>query len=140
MNADDAVVLAVLSGLNPPLTVHDGNVEDSNPNDKVITADLPYVVFYGGSDDDSLGDSLAGTSGSYLTEFRLNFVGSTREQAKLAGERAAAAINRKFLTFGRGPRFVRRTDNSQDVRRDDTWTRPGGKPLFYGSDQYAVGI
>lgn len=138
-NADDNVVLDVLRAV-PNLRVHDGDVPDSDPDSKVIRATLPYVVFHGGSDSDEPGDTLAGTSGAYLTDFRLTFVGETREQAKLVGERAKAVINRQFLTFSRGPRFVRRVDNSQDVRRDDTWTRPGGAPLFYGSDQYAVGI
>lgn len=135
--ADDAAVLAVLEAI-PNLTVYDSNVTDSDPAAKVITAALPYVVFWGGYDDDAPGDSLAGTSGAHMTDFRITFVGETRHQAKLTGERAKAALNRVFVTFPTGPRFVRCADNSGGVVRDDTWTRPGGAPLFSGVDQYEV--
>lgn len=137
-NADDNTILAQLRALNPALNVHDGHVEASDPDAKVISAPLPYVVFWGGYDDASLGDSLAGSSGARLTDFRLTFVGETREQAMLAGERARAALDRKFVTFAGGKRFVRCTDNSGYVTRDDTWTRPGGAPLFSGIDQYEI--
>lgn len=139
-NADDNVVLTLLRALSPGLNVHDGHVTDSDGVAKTISAPLPYVVFYGASDDDSPGDSLAGTSGARLTGFQLTFVGETREQAMLAGERALAALNRKMVTFAAGARFVRRTDDSLAVRRDDTWTRPGGQPLFFGADRYTVTI
>lgn len=138
--ADDATVLTLLRALNPSLRVHDGDVPDSDPSTKVISAALPYVVFYAMTDVPEPGDSLAGTSGAYLTEFQLTGVGDSREQAKLALERAKAALDRKRVTFPSGSRFVRRTDDNQWVRRDDTWTRPGGKPLFFGVDRYAVTI
>lgn len=136
-SADDAAVLAVLNAI-ANLDVWDGHVDDSNPDTMVISADLPYVVFWGGYDDDAPGDSLAGTSGAHLTDFRITAVGETREQAKWAAEQARAALNRKRVTFPAGSRFVRCTDNSGYVTRDDTWTRPGGAPLFSGIDQYEV--
>jgi hypothetical protein len=136
-NADDAAVLTVLRAI-PNLTTYDSHVEDSDADTKVIAAELPYVVFWGGYDDDLPGDSLAGTSGAHMTDFRVTAVGETREQAKWAGELARAALNRKFLTFPSGLRFVRCADNSGGVTRDDTWTRPGGAPLFSGIDQYEV--
>lgn len=137
-NADDNTVLALLRALSPALNVHDGHVEPSDPTSNVISAPLPYVVFWGGYDTASLGDSLAGSSGARLTDFRLTYVGETREQAMLAGERAKAALDRKFVAFTSGRRFVRCTDNSGYVTRDDTWTRPGGAPLFTGIDQYEI--
>lgn len=137
-NADDNTVLALLRALNPPLDVYDGHVTDSDGVTMTISAPLPYVVFWGGYDDDAPGDSLAGTSGAHLTDFRITAVGDSREQAKLAAERAKAALNRVRVTFSAGSRFVRCTDNSGGVTRDDTWTRPGGAPLFSGIDQYEV--
>jgi hypothetical protein len=137
--ADDAVVLAVLDAV-ANLNVHDGDVPDSDAATSVIAATLPYVVFYAMTDNPAVGDALAGTSGAYLTEFQLTGVGDSREQAKLALERARAVLDRKRLTFPSGSRFVRRTDVNQFVRRDDTWTRPGGAPLFFGVDRYAVAI
>lgn len=136
-SADDATVLAVLDAI-ANLNVYDSHVTDSDPDTQVISAALPYVVFWGGYDDDAPGDSLAGTSGAHLTDFRITFVGETREQAKWAGELARTALNRKQITFGARSRFVRCTDNSGYVTRDDTWTRPGGAPLFSGIDQYEV--
>jgi hypothetical protein len=137
-DADDKVILTVLRNLENPLTVHDGDVPDSNPDTRVVSADLPYIVAYFLMDDPAPGDSLGGTSGAYLSGFQLTGVGETREQAKRALERAKAALDRKHVTFPAGKRFVRRTDDNQHVRRDDTWTRPGGKPLFFGVDRYAV--
>lgn len=136
-NADDATVLALLDAI-PNLNVWDGHVEDSDPDTQVISADLPYVVFWAGYDDASPGDSLAGTSGARLTDFRVTAVGETREQAKWAAEKVRAVLDRKRVTFTAGSRFVRCTDNSGAVTRDDTWTRPGGAPLFSGVDQYEV--
>lgn len=134
-SADDATVLAILRAI-PNVNVWDGHVEDSDATDKVITAPLPYVVFWGGYDDAEPGDSLAGSSGAHLSDFRLTFVGSTREQAKLVGEACRAQLDRKRITFGAGPRFLRCVDAGGYVTRDDTWTRPGGAPLFSGIDQY----
>lgn len=139
-SADDKVVLDLLKALNPPLNVHDSDVPDSNPDTRVMSAKLPYVVFYALLDDPAPGDSLAGTSGAYLTGFQLTGVGETRDQAKRALERAGDALDRHRVTFAAGSRFVRRTDVNQFVRRDDTWTRPGGEPLFFGVDRYAVAI
>jgi phage gp37-like protein len=136
-SADDATVLAVLAAV-ANLTTYDGHVEDSNPDTKVISAALPYVVFYGQSDDGSPGDSLAGPSGAHLSGFQLTGVGETREQARWALEQARAVLDRKRVTFAAGSRLVRATDDQQYVRRDDTWTRPGGAPLFFGVDRYAV--
>lgn len=137
-NADDTVVLALLRALSPGVDVYDSHVTDSDGVTMTVSAPLPYVVFWGGYDESSHGDSLAGTSGAYLTEFRITAVGESREQAKLVGERVKAALNRVRVTFAAGSRFVRCTDNSGGVTRDDTWTRPGGAPLFSGVDQYEV--
>lgn len=137
--ADDAVVLAVLDAV-ANLNVHDGDVPDSDPATMVITAALPYVLFYAMADDPEVGDNLAGTSGAYLTGFQVTFVGESREQAKWAGEKARGVLDRKRLAFPAGSRFVRLSDPAPFVGRDDTWTRPGGAPLFIGQDRYTVAI
>lgn len=134
-SADDAVVLTLLRAI-PNANVWDGHVADSDPTDMVISADLPYVVFWGGYDDATPGDSLAGSSGAHLSDFRLTFVGGTREQAKLLGEACRGVLDRKRVTFAAGSRLVRCVDAGGYVTRDDTWTRPGGAPLFSGIDQY----
>ena len=136
--ADDNAILAVLNAV-PNLTVYDGDVTDSDGNAKTISAPLPYVVFYSGAGDDEIGDSLAGSVGAHLNGFQITYVGATREQAQSVGDRARDALNRRFIAMPVGQRFVRRSDDSQPVRRDDVWTRPDGGPLFYGADRFTVG-
>ena len=36
------------------------------------------------------------------------------------------------------PRLIRRTEDNAFLRRDDTWTRPGGAPLFTDSRRYHI--
>lgn len=136
-SADDAVVLATLDAV-PNLNVYDGHVTDSDPSTMIVTAALPYVVLYRFGDDAEPGDSLAGTSGAHLSRFQVTAVGETAEQARWAAEKARTVLDRVRLTFPSGSRFVRHDGTSLAVVRDDTWTRPGGKPLFSGVDRYAV--
>src|SRR5690349_18558244 len=135
--ADDATVLTALDAV-PNLNVHDGYVADSDPDDQIITADLPYVVVYRFGDDAEPGDAMSGTSGAHLSRFQVTAVGETPEQARWAAEKARAVLDRKHLTFAAGSRLVRHDGTSLAVVRDDTWTRPGGLPLFSGVDRYAV--
>lgn len=137
-SADDAAILAALEAV-PNLTVYDGYVTDSDETAKTISAPPPYVVFYGFNDDDGVGDSLAGSVGAHLTSFQITYVGLSREQARLVGERAAGALNRKYVAMPAGQRLVRRVDSGLGVRRDDVWSRPDGRPLFFGEDRYTVG-
>jgi hypothetical protein len=136
-SADDAVVLTALDAV-ANLNIWDSHVEDSDPSEMVITAALPYVVFYGFSDDVSPGDSLAGSSGAHLSAFQVTAVGETREQARWAAEKARGALDRQRLTFASGSRLVRHNGDMQPIVRDDTWTRPGGEPLFSAVDRYNV--
>lgn len=135
--ADDAAVLGLLQGISPDLTIFDGYVTDSDESDKTISAPLPYCVFHRtpGQDD---GESLAGTSGAMLKEFRVTSVGETPEQALATGEDTRAVLNRVMVQFPSGKRFVRRTNGLENPRRDDVWTRPGNRPLFYIADVFTV--
>jgi hypothetical protein len=136
-SADDTVVLNAL-GAVPNLNVWDGYVSDSDPDDQIITAALPYVVLYRFGDDAEPGDGMSGTSGAHLSRFQVTAVGETAEQARWAAEKARTVLDRKHLNFPAGSRLVRHDGTSLAVVRDDTWTRPGGKPLFSGVDRYAV--
>lgn len=130
MSTDDDV-LALLAGV-PFLTVYDGEV-DVDEAAKVITVELPYVVFWStpGYDND---ERFSGDIGGRVVEFQLTGVGESREQAKWVLEQARTVLSRQRL--GRG--LIHRTADNQTVRRDDNYTRPGGGPLFYGVDRYAV--
>jgi hypothetical protein len=64
-------------------------------------------------------------------------VGLSREQAKWALAKARGALADVRLTALPGKPVVRQQPDSLMVRRDDTWTHPGG-PLFFGADRYAA--
>lgn len=132
MTASDDI-LAILDAV-PNLNVYDGYV-DADETEKVISVPLPYVVYYSspGYDDD---ERFTGNVYRRVHEFQLTGVGSTREQAQWALDKARAVLNRKKLDGSQ----IRRSDDNQFVRRDDDYTRPGGGPLFFGVDRYGVAI
>lgn len=137
-NAADAAVLALLRAV-AGLNVHDGYVTDSDENEHTISAPLPYVVLYSMSPvPEGESRSLVGSAGADELEWQISGVGSTREQAKWALAKARAALADKRLTALPQKPVVRQTDDRFMVRRDDTWTRPGGGPLFFGADRYAA--
>lgn len=134
MRVLDEAVLAMLNG-GENLNVHDGEAP-ADVEAKVVSVALPYVVYIPESpiDGPALYD---GSTTARDMEFDVMYVGADRNQAKAAGERAESRIRR----LSPGVRFgiVRKVDAS-GVRRDPTYTRPGGKPLFYGVDRYAVTV
>jgi hypothetical protein len=130
----DTAVLAMLTdpgGLN----VHDGEAPVDRQNN-VVTADLPYVVYT--SDTPVDGPELySGETTAREMGFDLLSVGIDRNQAKAAAERAEARVRRRSPGAGFG--IVRKVDSDR-VRRDPTYTTPGGAPLFYVVDRYAVSV
>lgn len=132
MTTDDSL-LALLNAV-PNLNVYDGYV-DVDPTSKVIDVPLPYVVFYStpGYDND---ERLCGGVAGRVVEFQITGIGGTREQAKWALDQARAALSRQRLATS----LIQRLDDNAPVRREDAFTRPGGLPLFYGVDKYAVAV
>lgn len=129
----DASLLALLKAV-PHLNVYDGFVV-TDASAKVVSVPLPYVVFYSspGYDND---ERQCGGVGGRVVEFQITAVGESREQAKDALDKARSVLSRKRLNGN----LIRRSDDNQQVRRDDDFTRPGGGPLFYGVDRYAVAV
>lgn len=152
MNTVDTAVLAKLRAAIPPLPptttggaerprVHDGVVPVDASNPKIVIATLPYVVWFSNLGVDESED-LATTLTKRTVTGQTTYAGGTREQAKWAGQRARDAlafqaleveVDGQTLTL-----MVMPTDDSQQVRRDDTNTRPGGEPLLYGVDRYDI--
>jgi hypothetical protein len=128
----DAAVLAILGTL--PFDVYRGQV-DADEDAKVIAVPLPYLVHWTspGYDNDARFD---GRANGRVLEFQLTGVGETAEQAKAVLDRARALINRKRIGIG----LCRRDADNPIIRREDTYTRPGGRPLFYGIDRYSLPI
>jgi hypothetical protein len=102
---------------------------------KVIAAPMPYLVFNSspGYDRD---ERYSGSVNGRVLEFQLTGVAETERQAKWILDQARNLLNRKRLNGA----LIRRLDDNQNVRRDDDYTRPGGEPIFYGVDRYAVAV
>lgn len=102
---------------------------------KVITLPLPYLVFNAspGYDRDP---RFNGTVAGRVFEFRLQGIGQSEQQALWVLNEASKVLSRKRL----GRSLIKRRDINAEARRDDDYTRPGGKPLFSASDKYGVGV
>ncbi len=114
--------------------VYDGKV-DVDEAAKVIRVPMPYLVFWSspGYDRD---ERQSGQVGGRVKEFQLTGVGETREQAQWILDRARGVLSRKRIDG----HLIRRSEANVPIRRDDDYTRPGNGPIFYGMDEYAVGI
>lgn len=117
-----------------PNAVYDGFV-DADETLKVISVPLPYLVFYStpGRDRD---ERQGGQVGGRVLEFRITAVGVDRRQAKWILDKARGVLSRKRLNGN----LIMRSDDNLSVRREDVYTMPGGDPLFYGVDKYAVAV
>lgn len=141
VDVDEAVLelLRAIATDAAPLAVYDGDVTDADQDAKTISAPLPYVVFYT-TPGYPITPRMSGRRGRAVV-FTVNSVGLSRSQAKWAGDQAEAALDGKRIVLdhrGALPRLIRRTDDNAFLRRDDTWTRPGGKPLFTDSRRFHI--
>lgn len=136
-DVDDAVltILRSIADDEAPLGVYDSDVTGANLETKVISVPLPYVVFYS-TPGYGINPRMSGRRGRAV-EFTVNAVGISRDQAKWAGQRAEDGLDGRRIELVQ-PRLIRRTDDNAYVRRDDTWTRPKGLPLFTDSRRYSI--
>ena len=131
--ADDAILALLEAG---SVKTYDSYVTDSDNVAKTISAPLPYLVYYT-SPGYPINPRMAPTK-RRAQEFQITYVGKTREQAVWAADKAEAALAGARITIGGRSRLIRRTDDYQFVRRDDTWNRPDGGPLFTGVLRFVV--
>lgn len=140
MRVIDDAVLDRLSTM--PFDIKDGFF-DARPESGavVVTYDLPYAVYYSSvGDDDEDTRRLSARIPRDSVFFSLVYVGLDRQQTKAAGERIYDALRRWRPTVtGYRCEIVQRLE-SQRIRRDDDAIRPDGSPVFYGVDNYAVGV
>lgn len=117
-----------------PNAIYDGYVEVDETL-KVIAVPLPYVVFYStpGRDND---ERQSGQVAGRVVEFTITAVGVDRRQAKWILDKARDVLSRKRLDGN----LIKRDDVNLPVDRSDEYTRPGGGPLFFGIDRYAVAV
>lgn len=153
MRAVDDVILARLGDPVPDhvycyfrssvgVTIHDG-LFDARPPMGLVVVDypLPYAVYSSSvGDDDEDTRRLDARIPRESVFFTFTYIGLDRNQAKAAGERIRAQMKRwRPAVAGYKTEIVTLLE-SQRIRRDDTASRPDGTPLFYGVDNYAVGI
>lgn len=143
MRIVDNEVLAILRAAVPPIDdgdrVWDGYAPTAYDDARVITAELPYLVYYSSLGDDS-NPRLAGYKARRSMFFQVTYVGEDREQAKWAGERQRAALADRLITVPGRKAWRVLLGESQRIRRDDDAARPDGSPLFYGVDLYSLAV
>lgn len=133
-NAARAGVLGLLSAV-PSLNVHDGAV-DADEAAKVITVPLPYAIVFFGAGYPNPNERLGAPRPKAVVTFTVGNVGGTVQQALWVAEKTRAALDRVRVLGG----LVRLVDSEREARRDDTYSRPGGDPLFYLGDRYEVAL
>lgn len=125
------------------VTIRDG-FWDARPDVStplVIKNPLPYATYTSSvGDDDESTRRLSADIPRTSVFFSFNYVGLDRNQAKAAGERIRAQMKRWRPTVAGFSTEIVELLESQRIRRDDEVVRPDGMPLFYGVDNYAVGV
>lgn len=140
MRIIDDAVLARFEGL--PFDVKDGFFQAVPDTGKVVVEyALPYAVYYSSvGDDDEATRRLSARTPRESVFFSVTYVGLDRNQTKWAGELLWSRLRRwRPVIDGLVCEVIQRQE-SQRIRRDDTAVRPDGSPLFYGVDNYAVGV
>lgn len=140
MRVIDDALLALLETTG--LDVNDG-VVDADNDGNTVTLPVPYLVYTSSLGDDRFEENtrLSGDRGRLSVFFSVMYVGSTREQAKAAGERVRAAFRRQRVSgAGIGKSWLIVLEESQRIRRADDAISPTDRPLFYGVDNYAVSV
>lgn len=107
---------------------------------RVITEPVPFAVFYGSLGYDDRGEHRNGYPSRRSVYWSVIYVGLSRDQALWVGERQREALRGKALIVPGHKSWRVSVESSQVVRRDDDAIRPDGKPLFYGTDEYAASI
>jgi hypothetical protein len=134
LDPTDAAVVALLRSPGN-LRVQIGSVTDSDASTKTISATLPYVLFtselpFGTSP--RIGGNRANT-----TDFRVSYVNATADGCKAVAVAVRGLLDGAELA-GIGRIRLRDRDEPMAVERDETWTRPGGGPLFFANDRYFI--
>ena len=134
LDASPVLVVAPFNTAGGINAVYDGYVK-ADESAKVISVALPYLVFYSGTGRDNDARQSGQVAGR-VKGFRIIGVAATPEQAEWVLDRGRDMLSRKRLNGN----LIIRTDGTDEARRDDDYTRPGGDPLFYGVDLYAVAV
>lgn len=134
LDASPVLVLAPFGKPGGINAIYDGYVKPDETT-KVISVPLPYIAVYSstGRDNDV---RQSGQVAGRVKRFRIEGVGSTTDQVIQVLDEARKMLSRKRLNGN----LIIRDDDDLEARREDTYTRPGNLPLFYGTDRYSVPI
>lgn len=119
--------------------LYDGRVEDADEKAMTIGAPLPYLVFHT-TPGRPVRPRVGRASTMRTVEFQISAVGEDRQQAKWAAELAETVLDGQTVleAVGARPRRISRTADSPYVTKDETWTRPGGRPLYLVATRYVA--
>jgi len=125
--------------LDDKTALYDGRVEDADDKAMTIGAPLPYMVFHT-TPGRPVRPRVGRSSTVRTVEFQINAVGEDRRQAKWAAELAESILDGATVIEAAGarPRRITRTPDSPYVAKDETWTRPGGRPLYLVATRYVA--
>ena len=121
------------------VSVHDSYVE-IDESTKVITWPLPFLVFYSNLGDEFGEERLDGRSSRRNVDIEVAYIGETRDQALLAGEKARAVLSGARLAVTGRRAWLCNLERSDRVNRADDAVRTGGLPLFVGRDYYTASV
>lgn len=116
----------------------DGVVTDADNNAKTIGAPLPYVVL--GLSMPFSTTRLVGGVGGWVTQFMLRYVHAYGDGCKNVAEAMRDFLDGTQITAAGRDYRIRLADPSAalTIQEDQTWTRPGGGPLFSATDRFSV--
>jgi hypothetical protein len=143
VRAVDLAVLGVLRTEIPEFPFFQGAApSERDPlTGKVITTvdESPFAVYRSAVGDDD-NPRLAGRKLRRSVPFWLTYIGEEEEQAKLAGETIRKVIQGRRIAVEGHRSWLIDLQESQRIWRDDEAVNPGGMPLYYGVDAYAMSI
>lgn len=137
LDETDAAVKTLLESIDN-LTVFFGAVSDADSSTKTIGAPLPYVRRVLGSDFDP--NPRLGGHGGWITRFRIEHVHGYDDACKAVQSAVRGLLDGAPVVVGGRTRHIRLYDvgQSSNLEPDQTWTRPGGGPLYSTWDTYDV--
>lgn len=101
---------------------------------------LPYYVYTSNVGADS-NRRLAGRRVRRSVFFTVKYIGGDQAQTKFAGEKSRGLLERRRIVVpGYDQTWAIECEESQRIFRDDDAVQLNGKPLYYGTDFYAVAL
>lgn len=130
-----------LSDIGFPIYDEVSGIDPMSPEKVTISYPVPFATYTSSIGDDAI-ERLSGRRSVRSVFVVFTYVGSTRTQAKAAGERLRARLERHRPVIEGHRTFPIKLElgGSDRVRRDDAVMRPDGSPLYFGIERYSVSL